>query len=105
MCARSTGCLWWAIWATVRSSANQSKHVCLDKSVVVPPTPPEKVELQEIKVLDDMLSTGNINEKLVREMARKEVPVVGYNGFVKSIKSENMYGAPFKDLASKSIYS
>jgi hypothetical protein len=73
--------------------------------VVVPPIQPEKVELQEIKVLDEMLTTGNLNEKLVKELARKEVPVVGYNGFVKSIKSENMYGAPFKDLASKSIYS
>lgn len=52
-----------------------------------------------------MLTTGNINEKLVKEMMTKEVPVVGYNGFVKSIKSENMYGAPFKDLASKSLYS
>jgi len=71
----------------------------------VPPIQPEKVELQEIKVLDEMLTTGNLNEKLVKELARKEVPVVGYNGFVKSIKSENMYGAPFKDLASKSIYS
>jgi hypothetical protein len=52
-----------------------------------------------------MLSTGNIDEKLVKEITKKEVPVVGYNGFVKSIKSENMYGQPFKDLASRSIYS
>lgn len=45
------------------------------------------MEIPAIKVLDEMLSTGNINEKLTKEMMTKEVPVVGYNGFVKGIKS------------------
>lgn len=52
-----------------------------------------------------MLTTGNLDENFVKDLTRKEVPVVGYNGFVKSIKSENMYGAPFRDLAGKSLYS
>lgn len=39
---------------------------------------------------------------LKKQEAPKEIPIVGYTGFQKSIKSENLFGKTFKDLSNLS---
>lgn len=63
---------------------------------------PTPVELQEKKVLENMLQTGDFDKKAFEQITKQE-PVVGYGGFLKGVKAENQYGVSYKELAKKSF--
>lgn len=65
---------------------------------------PRTVELQEKKMLETMLQTGNFDKKAFEQITKQE-PVVGYGGFLKGVKAENQYGVSYRELAKKSIQS
>lgn len=70
-----------------------------------PPSEPKPVSLREIGDVKGMLQTGNFDSKRLGSISKKEVPVVGYSGYLKSVKAENMFGQTYNDLASRSVYS
>jgi hypothetical protein len=53
-------------------------------------------------VLEEMMRTGNLNQKIFEDLSKQE-PVVGYGGFLKGVKSENQYGQSYQQLAQNSI--
>ncbi|KAL4426579.1 hypothetical protein ABPG74_012339 [Tetrahymena malaccensis] len=53
----------------------------------------EQIDIQARTILE--LTKGEIT-------APKEIPIVGYTGFQKGIKAENMFGKTFKDLSNAS---
>ncbi|EGR29386.1 hypothetical protein IMG5_156660 [Ichthyophthirius multifiliis] len=59
----------------------------------IKPQSVEEINQQAQTIL--ALTKGDLNPP-------KEVPVVGYSGFQKSIKSENMFGKTFKELSNLS---
>lgn len=48
-----------------------------------------------------MLRTGNLDENKFAQV-NKNVPVVGYCGFLKGVKAENVYGLTYEQLARTS---
>ena len=64
------------------------------------PPEPGFVELQEKKVVQNMLQTGQFDKKQIERLNKQE-PVVGYGGFLKGVKAENEYGQSYRDLAKR----
>ena len=52
----------------------------------MPPREPGKVELQEKKIIENMLGTGQFDQKAFEKVTKQE-PVVGYAGFLKGVKA------------------
>ncbi|KAM3142284.1 hypothetical protein pb186bvf_005693 [Paramecium bursaria] len=73
---------------------------------VVPPDPPQQfvhpltqIDQEQAKTL---LST---NENFRKTFEEKQPPIVGYTGFMKGLKAENMYGETYKDISTKIVHN
>jgi hypothetical protein len=69
---------------------------------VQPVVEPGRIELQERRLVETMLRTGDFDMKAIEKITKQE-PVVGYSGFLKGVKAENHYGQAYRDLAKRSI--
>lgn len=54
---------------------------------VRPPSEPKPVHLREINEVKTMLDTNNFDIKRLSSLSKKEVPVVGYAGYLKNVKA------------------